>query len=522
MVLKPGVTRNKTVEQTLAGAAEPGRQLRRTLTSWDLVVFGVAVVIGAGIFAVGASTAGDYAGPSVTLSFLLAAVACGFAALCYAEFASTVPVAGSAYTFAYATFGELFAWIVGWNLLLELAFAAGVVAQGWSSYLAEAFDLPGTSVHIDVGGHGTDWFGIVHSVDFDWGAFIIVAGVTAALALGVKLSARVSGVITVIKVSVVLFVIIAGAFYIKASNYTPFIPQPQQKTGSGSGLEGSLFAFLTCGAQTQYGWYGLFAGASIVFFAFVGFDVVATTAEEVKNPAKDLPRGIIGSLAICTVLYLAVSLVATGMVPYTQLRTTMDAAGHEHKANLATAFSLHGVDWAAKLISFGALAGLTTVVLVLLLGTIRLAFAMSRDGLLPRRWSVTTGNGNPMRLTLGAGVLAGVIACVFPIGKLEEMVNVGTLFAFVLVAAGVIVLRRTQPDLERGFRTPAMPWVPLAAIASCAWLMLNLSLLTWVRFGVWLLVGLLIYAAYGYRHSVLGRTGGLVEKVPAPETSAKS
>ncbi|EFV13063.1 APC family permease [Segniliparus rugosus] len=503
MALRTGLTRSKTVEQALASAEEPERRLRRTLSAWDLTVFGVAVVIGAGIFSVSASTAGKYAGPSVTVSFLIAAVACGFSALCYAEFASTVPVAGSAYSFSYATFGELFAWIVGWDLLLELAFAAGVVAKAWSSYLAGALHLSAIKTRVDLWQDDKGWYSVIHYVDIDWGAILIIGAVTVALAFGVKLSARVSGVITVIKVSVVLFVIIAGAFYVKLSNYTPFIPPAQPKPGPEDTLSSSLFAVLTGGGGTQYGWYGLLAGASVVFFAFIGFDVVATTAEEVKNPAKDLPRGIIGSLAICTVLYLATSLVTTGMASYVDLRP--DAPGAKHSPNLATAFELHGADWAAKLISFGALAGLTTVVLVLLLGAVRLTFAMSRDGLFPRAWSKTTERGVPVRLTVGAGVGAMVVACL-SLDKLEELVNVGTLFAFVLVAAGVIVLRRTQPGLKRGFTVPAMPWVPIAAIASCLWLMLNLSVLTWVGFTVWLVIGLLIYALYGYRHSVLGKS----------------
>lgn len=490
MALKSGLTRSKTVEQALASAEEPERRLRRTLSAWDLTVFGVAVVIGAGIFSVSASTAGNYAGPSVTLSFLIAAVACGFSALCYAEFASTVPVAGSAYSFSYATFGELFAWIVGWDLLLELAFAAGVVAKAWSSYLAGALGFASGAAQIG-------------PMRFDWGAVLIIGVVAGALACGVKLSARVSGVITVIKVSVVLFVIIAGAFYVKLSNYTPFIPPAQPEPGAKDFLGSTLFALLTGGGGTQYGWYGLLAGASVVFFAFIGFDVVATTAEEVKNPARDLPRGIIGSLAICTVLYLATSLVTTGMASYKDLRS--DAPGAKHSPNLATAFELHGVDWAAKLISFGALAGLTTVVLVLLLGAIRLTFAMSRDGLFPRNWSKTNERGVPVQLTVGAGAGAMAVACL-PLERLEELVNFGTLFAFVLVAAGVVLLRRTQPGLKRGFTVPAVPLVPIAAIATCSWLMLNLSVLTWLGFSVWLVIGLLVYALYGYRNSVLGKS----------------
>ncbi len=301
--------------------------------------------------------------------------------------------------------------------------------------------------------------------------------------------------ITVIKVAVVLLVVAVGAFYIKTENYTPFVP-PAEVGDGGSGMDQSLFSLLTGAAGSTYGWYGVLAGASIVFFAFIGFDIVATTAEETKNPQRDVSRGIIASLAIVTVLYVAVAVVLSGMVRYTDLRD----AGED--ANLATAFAENGVDWAAKVISIGALAGLTTVVIVLVLGQTRVLFAMSRDGLLPRSLAKTGKHGTPVRITLIVGVLVAVAASVFPIDKLEEMVNIGTLFAFVLVSAGVIVLRRTRPDLERGFRVPGVPLLPIAAIAACVWLMLNLTALTWVRFLIWMAIGVVIYFLYGRRHSV--------------------
>lgn len=476
--------RTKSVEQSIADTDEPSTRLRKDLTWWDLTVFGVSVVIGAGIFTITASTAGNLTGPAISIAFVIAAVACGLAALCYAEFASTVPVAGSAYTFSYATFGEFAAWIIGWDLILEFAVASAVVAKGWSSYLGTVFGF---------GGGIADFGGLA----VDWGALVIIALVTVLLVVGTKLSAHFSLVITIIKVSVVLLVVIVGAFYIKAANYTPFIP-PNEAGEGASGADQSLFSLLTGAAGSHYGWYGVLAGASIVFFAVIGFDVVATTAEETRDPQRDVPRGILASLGIVTVLYVAVSVVLSGMVSYTVLRDAPD--GH---ANLATAFEANGVHWAAKVISIGALAGLTTVVIVLMLGQTRVLFAMSRDGLLPRKLAVTGSHGTPVRITVIVGVLVAIAASVFPMGRLEEMVNIGTLFAFVLVSAGVIVLRRSRPDLPRGFRVPWVPVLPIAAILACLWLMLNLTGLTWIRFLLWMVIGVVVYLAYGRRHSVL-------------------
>ena len=475
-----GMTRRtKSVEQSIEDTDEEGTRLRKDLTWWDLIVFGVSVVIGAGIFTITASTAGSITGPAISISFVLAAVACGLAALCYAEFASTVPVAGSAYTFSYASFGELVAWIIGWDLVLEFAVGAATVAKSWSNYLGEVFGFAGGEIALG-------------PLNVDWGAVLIVGIVTALLALGTKLSSNVSAVITAIKVAVVLVVIVVGAFYIKAANFTPYIPPAEP---GGSAGEQSLFSLLTGAGGSNYGWYGLLAGASIVFFAFIGFDVVATTAEETKDPQRDVPRGIFGTLAIVTVLYVAVAVVLSGMVKYTDLRD----AGED--ANLATAFNVNGVDWAATLISIGALAGLTTVVMVLVLGQIRVLFAMSRDQLLPRQLAQTGERGTPVRLTLLVGLVVAIAAALFPISKLEEMVNVGTLFAFVLVSAGVIILRRSRPDLRRAFRVPWVPWIPIAAIVACVWLMLNLTALTWIRFVIWMAIGMVIYFLYGRRHS---------------------
>lgn len=481
-----GLWRTKSIEQSIADTDEPGTRLRRNLGALDLTVFGVAVLIGAGIFVLAAQQAGDTAGPAVSLSFVLAAIACGFAVLCYAELASTIPVAGSAYTYSYATFGEFIAWIIGWDLVLEFSVGGAVLAKSWSAYLEDAAGgvIPTT---IEVG-----------AIAIDWAAVLIVGVLTVVLAMGIKLSSRVSQVITAIKIAVVLLVIVVGIGFIQLSNYTPFIP-PARPGGSSGGSEQSLFSLLSGAEGSTYGIYGMLAAASVVFFAFIGFDIVATTAEEARNPQRDMPRAIIGSLAIVTVLYVAVSLVITGMQPYTALTTSPDG----DTATLATAFTNVGLPWIAGIIALGALAGLTTVAMILMLGQIRVLFAMSRDGLFPRALARTGSRGTPVRATVVVGAVVGFVAALFPIVRLEEMVNIGALFAFVLVAAGVLVLRRTRPDLPRGFRTPLVPLVPLLAILSCLWLMLNLSVSTWIRFLVWLAIGLVIYVIYGARKSRL-------------------
>ena len=488
-----GLWRTKSVEQSIADTDEPGSKLRKNLSTWDLTVFGVAVVIGAGIFTLTARTAGDLTGPSVSLSFVLAAIACGLAAMCYAEFASTVPVAGSAYTFSYATFGEFLAWIIGWDLVLEFSVAAAAVAAGWSEYLQVVLGYlfgDGVRTSFDVG-----------SITVNWGSLVLITMLTVLLSVGTKLSSRVSMVITGIKVVIVLFVIALGVFYVKAANYRPYVPPGESSASASTGVDQTVFSWLAGGSSSAFGVFGLLAGASLVFFAFIGFDVVATTAEETKDPKRAVPRGILGSLAIVTVLYVAVAFVVTGMVNYRDLATGADG----ERKTLATAFALNNMDWAANVISVGALAGLTTVVMVLMLGQIRVLFAMSRDGLLPRALSRTGEHGTPVRATILVGGLVAAAATFFPAGKLEEMVNVGTLFAFILVSAGVMVLRRTHPDLPRAFRVPALPVIGVLAILACLWLMLNLTILTWLRFFVWMVIGVVVYFAYGRRHSLLGK-----------------
>ncbi|MGA5542106.1 amino acid permease [Mycobacterium sp. NPDC051198] len=479
-----GWFRTKSIEQSIRDTDEPDSKLRKDLTARDLTVFGVAVVIGAGIFTLTAQTAGTMAGPSVSLAFILAAITCGLTALCYAEFASTVPVAGSAYTFSYATFGELVAWIIGWDLILEFALAVSVVAKGWSQYLGEIL--------------GGSMSPVVHfgSVKFDWGAVVIIAIVGFLLATGTKLSSRVSAVAVAIKLAVIVLILVVGAGYFKSSNLTPFIP-PAQPSARADGVHQSMLGWLTGTGGSSFGWLGLLTAASIAFFAFIGFDVVATAAEETRNPQRDVPRGIFGALAIVTVCYVAVSFVLTGMVPYTQLQGD--------NATLATAFALHGDTWAKNIISIGALAGLSTVVMVMFLGQTRVLFAMSRDGLLPRRLAHTSRQGTPVRLTVIVGTVCALLAAFVDFGTLAGMVNIGTLFAFILVAIGVPVLRRTRPDLKRGFRVPFVPVIPILAALSCLWLMFNLELETWLRFAIWMAIGVVLYFAYGRSHSMLAR-----------------
>ena len=500
-----GLFRTKSVEQSIADTDEPGNKLRRDLGALDLTIFGVSVLIGAGIFTITARVAGDITGPSIAISFVIAAIACGFAGLCYAEFASTVPVAGSAYTFSYATFGEFIAWIIGWDLILEYALGAAVVAKSWSSYLGEIFALVGLpeSASVELG-----------PITFDWGAILVIAVLTAILIAGIKLSSRVSAIVTGIKVLVVLLVIGVGLAYVQAQNYTPFIPPPGGERTS-EGLDASLFSLFAGSEGSTFGIYGLLAGASLVFFAFIGFDAVSTTAEETRNPQKDLPRGILGSLGVVTVLYVATSLVVVGMVPYTELATD-PATGDT--ATLATAFSLVGANWASTIISIGAIAGLTTVVLVLMLGQSRVFFAMSRDGLLPRGFARLGSRGTPVKITLTIGVFCAVLAGFFPADELESMVNIGTLFAFVLVAVGTVYLRRRRPDLPRSFTVKALPLVATLAVISCLWLMLNLTVETWIRFIVWMVLGVVIFFVYSRRNSVLGRRERGEETPSAPPT----
>lgn len=476
--------RTKTVEQSIADTDEGQHKLRRELRGGDLIVFGVGVIIGTGIFVLTGKAAGTLAGPAIAISFVVAGIACALAALCYAEFASTVPVAGSAYTFSFATLGELMAWIIGWDLVLELALGAATVASGWSAYFRVVME---DTFHVGL----PDWIDGTHH---NLVAAAIVLILTAVLCFGIKLSTRVNMVVVAIKVTVVLLVIVAGIFYVDAGNWSPFVPPSGSTPAPGAESTPSLLQDLGLGTGT-FGVGGIFTGAALVFFAFIGFDIVATAAEETKRPQRDLPIGIFGSLLICTVLYVAVSLVITGMVPYNRVET---------EAPLANAFRAVGESGIAQIISFGALAGLTTVVLILLLGQSRILFAMSRDRLLPPAFSsVSEKYGTPYRTTIFVGCVVAVLSAVVSLDDLADLVNIGTLFAFVLVSIGIIVLRRTRPDLERSFRTPGVPFVPILSVLASFYLMLNLPGETWVRFGVWMLLGFVVYFLYSRRHSRL-------------------
>jgi APA family basic amino acid/polyamine antiporter len=484
------IMRVKTPEQSLRDAEAPEFRLRRVLRAVDLLGIGIGAIIGTGIFVLTGVAAATNAGPGIAISFVLSGIACGLAALCYAEFASVVPVAGSAYTFSYASLGEFLAWIIGWDLILEFILGASTVSVGWSQYFIQALGAVGLTL--------PDAFtaapGAGGMANIPAAAIALI--LTVVLVIGIRLSSAVTNVIVAIKLAVVAFFIIFGAFYIRLANWSPFVPphQPAAPGSAATGLNQPLInTFL--GNTGSFGLSGLVAGAALVFFAYIGFDIVASGAEETRRPQRDMPIGIIGSLAICSVLYVLVSLVMTGIVRYPALNTA---------APMATAFQATGATWAVGLVSLGAIAGLTTVILILMLGQARVGFAMSRDGLLPVWFArVHPRFRTPDRITIITGVVVAAIAAFTPIKILAEMTNIGTLFAFVLVSAGVLVLRRARPDLHREFRTPWVPVVPILAVLTCLYLMLNLEGWTWVRFVVWMAVGLVIYAGYGVRHSKL-------------------
>ncbi len=468
-----------------SGGGEHHVRLSKRLGVKDLIGFGIGIVIGTGIFTLTGTAARDHAGPAVMVSFLIAGIVAMLAALCYAELAAAVPTAGSSYTYAYTTIGEIFAWIIAWDLILEFALGAAVVARGWSGYLAGVFDLP------------TAYFGEEGSI-VNIGAVFIALVLGGIAAVGIRESKLVTNALVVVKVSICLFIIALGLFYVDMANQKPYIPPSEPVTGNDkiSGLQQPLWQWISGVDQTQFGVTGVLVAAAIVFFAYSGFEAVANLGEEAKEPAKDMPRSLIWTLAICTVLYVAVCFVMTGMVKYTQVSTGEP---------LAKAFEDRGLTWAAILIGVAAVAGLTSVILVDIVAMGRIGFALCRDGLLPPAiGKIDERFQTPLRITIGTTAAVALLAAFVPLGVLAEMVSIGTLFAFLVVSIAVIVLRRTKPRMKRPFRTPQVPILPIASAVLCIGLMSNLAVETWLRFLVWLVLGILVYVFYGRRHSKLG------------------
>ncbi|GAA1640014.1 amino acid permease [Actinoplanes couchii] len=449
-------------------AGEEGAELKRAVGRTQLTAMGVGAIIGTGIFVVIGKGAG-IAGPAVILSFVLAAVACVFSALSYAELASSIPVSGSAYTYTYATLGELVAWVIGWDLILEYGVSVAGIAIGWGGNLNAFLDAAFGVALPDAIAKSPEDGGV-----FNLPAVVVVLAITFLLVRGVSESARVNLVMVGIKLAVLVFFIVVAFANFSTANFQPFAP---------------------AGAD------GVTAAAAIIFFAYIGFDAVSTGSEEARNPARDLPWAIIGSLVICTVFYVLTTVGALGIASPDQMK--------DSDAPLAAALDQGaGMSWAAGILALGAVVAITSVVLVIFYGQTRIFFAMCRDGLLPRRMAtVNQRYGTPARLTITLGVLISILAALIPLGTIVELVNIGTLFAFVVVNIGVIVLRRTRPDMPRPYRVPWSPVLPLIGVGFAVYLMSDLPLDTWIRFGVWLLAGLLIYGLYGYRHSLL-RTGG--------------
>lgn len=454
--------------------------LRRNLTAWNLVLLGIGCIIGAGIFVLTGSVAANYAGPALVISFVLSALGCAFAGLCYAEFASMIPISGSAYTYGYATMGELVAWIIGWDLILEYLFGAATVAVGWSGYVVSFLGDMGLHLPAAIAGaplgydHANGWYATGALINFP--AVFIVTIITTVLVLGIRESAKLNDWIVLIKVAVILLFVGFGLSYVDTANWTPFIPE-------------------NTGTWGHFGWSGILTGAGVIFFAYIGFDAVSTTAQEAINPRRDLPIGILVSLAVCTVLYIAVTLTLTGMVPYEQLNVPAPIA-------VAIDRTDNALSWLAPVIKLGAIAGLTSVVLVLILGQSRVFFSMAADGLLwPAFSKVHPRFKTPYVTTIVTGVVCALMAGVFPIGILGEMVSIGTLLAFIIVCFGIILLRKREPNAPRAFRTPWVPFVPFMGMLVCFVQMASLPLGTWTRLIGWMVIGLAIYFLYGRYHS---------------------
>ena len=487
--------RRKPLELLLEEMAGEHR-LRRVLGPLQLTSLGVGATIGTGIFVLTGVAANSKAGPALMLSFVVAGIACIFAALCYAEFASMVPVAGSAYTYAYATLGELFAWIIGWDLVIEYAVSASTVAVGASHYFQDLIGIFHIKLPEAISKAPFDYDPAIGKLVssgavLDLPAIVITGLVTIILVIGIKESASFNALMVIIKIFIVLFVIVVGAFYVNPKNWQPFAP---------FGFAGiSFFGKTVLGTADAGGQpLGMLAGAAIIFFSYIGFDSISTHSEEARNPQKDVPVSIITALIICTVLYIAVSAVLTGMVPYNKLDTN---------APVSDAFRQHGLTWAQFLVSFGALAGIISVVLVSILSQSRVLLAMARDGLLPQSFfgAVHERFKTPWKSTILTGAFVSLATAFLPLRILADLVSIGTLLAFVIVCAAVLIMRRTHPDADRPFRAPLVPLVPILGIATCLLLMFSLPAENWLRLGVWLLLGFAIYFGYGRRHSVMTR-----------------
>jgi APA family basic amino acid/polyamine antiporter len=481
--LDSNLLKTKSIE-ALVDDVEKGKHLKRTLTALDLTLLGIGAIIGTGIFVLTGTAAANQAGPAITLSYVLAGLACGFAALCYAEFAAMIPIAGSAYAYAYATLGEIVAWMIGWDLILEYAVGSMTVSIGWSGYMQRL--LAGFGWNLPA------WMsaapGTMEGAVVNLPAVFIVLAITVLLVIGIRESARFNATMVTIKLVAVVFFIVAGFKFVKPENWSPFAP---------------------------YGWSGIMAAGAVVFFAYIGFDAVSTTAEEAKNPSRDLPVGIIASLFICTFLYIVVSGILAGILPVTHYRTNpaglagtpiVPIGQSTAFLNAPVAYALHVIDqdWAAGLISAGAAAGITSVLLVMLMGQPRIFFSMSRDRLLPPGVSkVHPRFGTPYITTIITGLVVAFFAAIIPINVVGEMTSIGTLFAFVVVCSAVMMLRVKRPEARRPFRVPFGFLFPICGVLSCLYLMLSLSVATWVRFLVWLDIGMMIYWFYGRRHSPL-------------------
>src|SRR6476661_4552302 len=461
--------RTKSIEQLVGDAEHGGKALKRTLSALDLTLLGIGAIIGTGIFVLTGTAAANQAGPAIVLSYVIAGLACGFAALCYAEFAAMIPISGSAYTYAYATLGEIFAWMIGWDLILEYAVGSMTVAVGWSGYFQRI--LAGFGVHLPVWMSAAPDPATGSLVNIP--AMLIVLGIMVLLVIGVRESARFNATMVAVKLAAVAFFIIIGFSYVKPENWSPFMP---------------------------YGISGIATGAAVVFFAYIGFDAVSTTAEEAKNPSRDLPIGIISSLIICTLLYLIVAAILSGIIPVVQYKNDMQFLN----APVGYALAVIHKDWAAGLVSAVAVAGITSVLLVMLMSQPRIFFAMSRDHLLPAGVSrVHPRFRTPYITTIITCVIVSAVAGFVPITVLGEMTSIGTLFAFVVVSIAVIVLRVRRPDARRPFRVPGGHIIPILGVLACVYLMVSLSVMTWVRFLGWLDIGMIIYWFYGRTHSPL-------------------